>query len=167
MSKILFETNHGNFTLTLNAEKAPATCENFLNYVQSGFYDGVTFHRVIPNFVIQGGGFTPGMQKKETNPPIQNEADNGLLNSRGTLSMARTSDPHSASSQFFINLSDNAFLDHKRPTGDGWGYCVFAEIIEGLETIDAIAAQPTGTLGGHGDVPLEDCIITKASVIEG
>ena len=162
-TKVILETSKGNITLELDAEKAPVTVENFLSYVNDEFFDGTIFHRVIPNFMIQGGGFLPGMIQKPTLDPIQNEADNGLSNDRGTIAMARTNDPHSASSQFFINHKDNAFLNHTAPTDQGWGYCVFGKVTEGMDVVDAIAAVATGTNSGHGDVPEDDIVIVKAT----
>ena len=140
MSQVKFTTSLGAFTLQLDAEKAPKTVENFLAYVAAGHYDNTIFHRVIKGFMIQGGGFEPGMKQKECRAPIDNEAANGLKNKRGTIAMARTGDPHSATAQFFINVVDNDFLDFKAPSGQGWGYCVFGEVTEGMETIDAIRA---------------------------
>ena len=157
---VVFSTNYGDFTVELYPDKAPVTVENFLAYVDAGFYDGTIFHRVIPDFVIQGGGFTEDMQQKPTRPPIKNEADNGLKNERGTLSMARTMDVHSATSQFFINLQDNSFLDHGVRD---FGYAVFGRVVEGMEVIDKIAAVPTGIRAGHRDVPREPVINNKAS----
>ncbi|HEX5515544.1 MAG TPA: peptidylprolyl isomerase [Gammaproteobacteria bacterium] len=157
---VVFSTNYGDFTLELYPDKAPITVENFLSYVDSGFYDGTIFHRVIPGFVIQGGGFTEDMQQKRTQAPIKNEADNGLKNLRGTLSMARTSDINSATSQFFVNLKDNAFLDHG---SRDFGYAVFAKVVDGMDVIDKIAAVPTGNRGGHQDVPREPVIVKSAS----
>ncbi len=164
---VKLHTNFGTITLELNADKAPGTVENFLNYVQSGFYNGTIFHRVISNFMIQGGGMEPGMKEKTTNAPIKNEADNGLSNERGTIAMARTMEPHSASAQFFINLKDNKFLDHSAPTPDGWGYAVFGRVVEGMEVVDRIKDVATGNAGYHQDVPLEDVIIESAEVVEG
>lgn len=164
---VKLHTNFGTITLELNAEKAPGTVENFLNYVQSGFYNGTIFHRVISNFMIQGGGMEPGMKEKAANAPIKNEADNGLSNERGTIAMARTMEPHSASAQFFINLKDNKFLDHSAPTPDGWGYAVFGRVVEGMEVVDRIKDVATGNAGYHQDVPLEDVIIESAEVVEG
>lgn len=163
MSTVTLETTHGNIVIELHDEKAPETVKNFLNYVNDGFFDGTVFHRVIPNFMIQGGGFMPGMVQKKTEAQIKNEADNGLLNNRGTVAMARTNDPHSATAQFFINLKDNAFLNHTAATGSGWGYCVFGKVTDGMDTVDAIAAVRTGNTGGHGDVPVETITINKAS----
>lgn len=158
-------TSLGTIEIEVFEDKAPVTAKNFLDYVKSGFYDGLIFHRVIPGFVIQGGGFLPGMKQKPTRDPIPNEADNGLKNSRGTLSMARTNEPHSASSQFFINLSDNAFLDHTSKTSTGWGYAVFAKVTSGMDVIDQIAQVQTGSAGMHQDVPKEDVTIIKAEVV--
>lgn len=163
MSTVTLETNHGNIVIELNAEKAPETVKNFLSYVNDGFFDGTIFHRVIPNFMIQGGGFTQDMVQKPTEDPIKNEADNGLANDRGTIAMARTNDPHSATAQFFINHKDNAFLNHTAPTGAGWGYCVFGKVTDGMDTVDAIAAVSTGNAGGHADVPVETVTINKAT----
>jgi peptidyl-prolyl cis-trans isomerase A (cyclophilin A) len=156
---VVFSTNYGDFTIELYPDKAPITVKNFLSYVDSGFYDGTVFHRVIPGFVIQGGGFTEDMRQKPTEAPIKNEADNGLKNDRGTLSMARTSDVNSATSQFFINLKDNAFLDHG--TRD-FGYAVFAKVVDGMDVIDKIAQVPTGNRGMHQDVPREPVIVESA-----
>jgi peptidyl-prolyl cis-trans isomerase B (cyclophilin B) len=161
---IELHTNHGVIKLELNAEKAPKTVENFLNYVNKGHYDNTVFHRVIDGFMIQGGGFEPGMQQKPTDAPVDNEANNGLKNVRGSVAMARTNDPHSASAQFFINLSDNEFLNFSAPTAQGWGYCVFGEVVEGLEVVDAIRKVKTGSKGFHQDVPVDDVIIEKAVV---
>jgi cyclophilin family peptidyl-prolyl cis-trans isomerase len=163
-TKVLLATSKGDMTLELDETKAPGTSANFIEYVKSGFYDGTIFHRVIPGFVVQGGGMLPGMTEKDTRDPIRNEATNGLSNARGTISMARTSDPHSASSQFFLNLVDNARLDHRSPTPSGWGYCVFGRITEGLDVLDAIAAVPTGSRPPHDDVPKEDVVLIKASI---
>jgi len=162
---VKFTTNLGTFTLQLNAEKAPKTVENFLSYVTSGHYDNTIFHRVIKNFMIQGGGFKPDMTQKPTQAPVENEAANGLKNKRGTVAMARTNDPHSATAQFFINLVDNDFLDFKAPSGQGWGYCVFGEVVDGLDVVDAIKAVRTGNKGFHQDVPVETVIIEKAEVV--
>lgn len=163
MSNVTFETTHGNFTLELNDEKAPVTVKNFLSYVNDGFYDGTIFHRVIPNFMVQGGGFMPDMVQKKCEDAIKNEANNGLANDRGTVAMARTNDPHSATAQFFINHNDNTFLNHTAETGQGWGYCVFGKVTDGIDTIDTIAAVRTGNDGGHSDVPAETVIINKAT----
>jgi len=163
---IVLHTNHGEIKIKLNHEKAPKTAANFEQYVKDGFYDGVIFHRVIDGFMIQGGGFEPGMKQKETRETIENEADNGLPNNRGTLAMARTPDPHSASAQFFINLSDNDFLNHSGKNMHGWGYAVFGEVIDGMDTVDKIKAVRTTSAMGHSDVPAEDVIIEKAEIIE-
>ena len=163
MSTVTLETSHGNIIIELEDEKAPETVKNFLAYVNDGFFDGTIFHRVIPNFMVQGGGFTPGMVQKSVEAPIKNEADNGLANDRGTVAMARTNDPHSATAQFFINHNDNAFLNHTAPSGTGWGYCVFGKVSEGMDTVDAIAAVSTGNDAGHGDVPVETITINKAT----
>ncbi len=158
---IVMETSMGTMKIELFADKAPLTCENFLTYVRDGFYDGTIFHRVIANFMLQGGGMTETMREKETNKPIKNEADNGLKNLRGTLSMARTQAVDSATSQFFINLRDNAFLDHG---ARDFGYAVFAQVVEGLEVMDAIAKVPTGSFGFHQDVPKEPVLIVRMTV---
>ena len=160
---IVMETSIGTMKIELFEDKAPLTCENFLNYVRDGFYDGTIFHRVIPNFVLQGGGMDENMREKQTGKPIKNEADNGLKNLRGSLSMARTQAVDSATSQFFINLRDNAFLDHG---ARDFGYAVFARVVEGLEVMDAIAAVPTGSFGFHQDVPKEPVLITRVAVEE-
>jgi peptidyl-prolyl cis-trans isomerase B (cyclophilin B) len=166
MSQIVkMKTNYGSIQIQLDSEKAPKTVENFLNYVNAGFYDGTLFHRVIDGFMIQGGGMEPGMQEKITNPPIENEATNGLSNTMGTIAMARTSDPHSASSQFFINVADNTFLNHSGKTSQGWGYCVFGEVVDGMDIVDKIKKVKTKTHGHHQDVPQEDVIIEKAEVL--
>ena len=157
-------TNHGAIIVELDAHKAPATTENFIAYARDGFYKNLIFHRVIPGFMIQGGGFKEGMQQRQTRPPIKNEADNGLRNLRGTIAMARTSDPHSATSQFFINLKDNDFLDFKEKTPQGWGYCVFGKVVEGLDVVDKIAALETGTVGPHANVPKQTVTIYQATV---
>ena len=162
---VKLHTNHGIITLQLDAEKAPLTVQNFLDYVNSGFFSNTVFHRVIPNFMIQGGGFEPGMKQKKTNAPIKNEAANGLKNDQYTIAMARTGDPHSATAQFFINTGDdNSFLDY--PGQDGWGYCVFGKVIEGMDVVDAIRKVKTGNKAGHQDVPKDDVIITKAEVVQ-
>ncbi|GHU44726.1 peptidyl-prolyl cis-trans isomerase [Betaproteobacteria bacterium] len=158
-------TNHGVIVLKLDAEKAPVTVKNFVQYVEDGYYDNTIFHRVIPGFMIQGGGFTPDMQQKDSRDSIENEADNGLKNKRGSIAMARTNDPHSASAQFFINVVDNDFLDFKAKTPSGWGYAVFGEVVEGLEVIDSIKKVKTGNKGFHQDVPVESVVIEKAEVI--
>ncbi len=163
MSRVELKTSHGNLTIELNEAKAPVSCENFLQYVDQGFYNGTIFHRVIDGFMIQGGGMDAQMQQKPTGDSIKNEADNGLKNTRGTVAMARTMDPHSATAQFFINLADNAFLDHTSPDTQGWGYAVFAEVIEGMDTVDRIRSLETGNRGFHQDVPLEAVIIESAT----
>ncbi len=162
---VKFTTNHGVFTLELFADKAPKTVENFLNYVQNGFYDGTIFHRVIDGFMIQGGGFTPDMAQKKTNAPIENEAANGVENKRGTIAMARTNDPHSATAQFFINVIDNDFLNFKAPSGSGWGYCVFGEVKDGMDVIDSIKSVPTGNHGFHQNVPANAVVIEKVEIV--
>ena len=159
---IKLSTSMGEITLELDAEKAPITVENFLSYVDSGHYDNTIFHRVIPGFVIQGGGLVSGMQEKKTDTPIQNEADNGLKNLTGSICMARTNDPHSATSQFFINLEDNHFLDHTEKTESGWGYAVFGRVVSGMDVVEKVAAVDTGNAGYHSDVPLEDVVLEKA-----
>ncbi len=164
-NKVCLDTNHGKITIELNADKAPISAENFLTYVKEDFFNDTIFHRVIPGFMIQCGGFKEGMIQKETNANIKNEADNGLQNKRGTLAMARTPDPDSASSQFFINLKDNDFLNYSAPTSQGWGYAVFAEVVEGMDVVDAIAQVATGSNMGHGDVPVETVIINSASLV--
>ena len=161
---VKLHTNHGAITLQLDAEKAPNTVKNFLDYVNSGFYSNTIFHRVIEGFMIQGGGFEPGMKEKPTKAPIKNEAANGLGNDTYTIAMARTSDPHSATAQFFINVKNNGFLDY--PGQDGWGYCVFGKVVEGTDVVDAIRKVPTGLRGGYQDVPEKDVIITKAEVLK-
>ncbi len=163
---IKMTTNFGDIEIELFAKEAPDTTSNFLRYVNDGFFNGLIFHRVIPNFVIQGGGFEPGLRKRETNAPIENEADNGLKNERGTLSMARTNDPHSATSQFFINLKDNDFLDYKSKDPNGWGYAVFAKVVSGMDVVDTIAKSATGDTGGHSDVPLQDVVVEKVVLLE-
>ena len=164
---IKISTRLGDLTIKLHEDKAPETCANFKQYVEDGFYNGTIFHRVIPGFMVQGGGFEPGMGQKTTRTNIQNEATNGLANTRGTLAMARTNEPHSASSQFFVNVVDNGFLNHTAPNPAGWGYCVFAEVVEGMDVMDAIIALPTGSAGHHQDVPVEDIMIDSATVVEG
>jgi peptidyl-prolyl cis-trans isomerase B (cyclophilin B) len=158
---IIIQTNLGNIELTLDNENTPKTSANFLEYVKTGFYDGTIFHRVIKGFMIQGGGFESGMQPKRENASIENEADKSLSNKRGTIAMARTSDPHSATTQFFINVADNLFLDHTSKDIDGWGYCVFGEVIKGMDVVDAIQQVKTTMRAGHQDVPVEDVIIEK------
>ncbi|MCE7528771.1 peptidylprolyl isomerase [Polynucleobacter sp. IMCC 29146] len=166
MAKVLLKTNKGDITLSLDAAKAPKTVANFLQYVKSGHYDGTIFHRVIDNFMIQGGGMTTGLKQKSTLAEIENEANNGLKNLRSTVAMARTNEPHSASSQFFINLNDNDFLNHTAPNAQGWGYAVFGEVCDGMDVVDAIRKVKTGTAGFHQDVPTEDVTIEKATVLE-
>ncbi|OIV47003.1 peptidylprolyl isomerase [Sodalis sp. TME1] len=163
---VTLHTNHGNIVIKTFAEKAPLTVENFLNYCRSGFYDNTIFHRVINGFMIQGGGFVPGMEQKATQAPVKNEANNGLKNNRGTLAMARTNDPHSATAQFFINVVDNDFLNFRSERPDGWGYCVFAEVTEGLDVVDKIKGVATGRSGMHQDVPKDDVIITHVTIAE-
>lgn len=163
---IKLHTNHGVITLQLFADKAPETAANFEQYVREGHYNGTIFHRVIGNFMIQGGGFEPGMKQKQTHAPIENEANNGLKNDRYTLAMARTSDPHSATAQFFINVADNDFLNFSAPTSNGWGYAVFGRVIEGTDIVDEIKKVKTGSKGFHQDVPVEDVIIESATLVE-
>ncbi|BAU73691.1 peptidylprolyl isomerase [Metapseudomonas furukawaii] len=163
---IKLHTNHGVITLQLFEDKAPETVANFKEYVKSGHYDGTIFHRVIGNFMIQGGGFEPGMKQKATRAPIKNEANNGLSNKVGTIAMARTMEPHSASAQFFINVADNSFLNHSAPTVQGWGYAVFGEVVEGMDVVNKIKAVATTMKAGHQDVPVEDVIIEKAEIAE-
>jgi peptidyl-prolyl cis-trans isomerase B (cyclophilin B) len=165
MAQVLLKTNKGDITLTLDAAKAPKTVANFLAYVKSGHYDGTIFHRVIDNFMIQGGGMAPGMKQKPTQAEIENEANNGLKNVNGSVAMARTNEPHSASSQFFINVNDNDFLNHTAPTAQGWGYAVFGEVSDGMDVVNAIRKVKTGSSGFHQDVPTEDVVIEKASVL--
>jgi peptidyl-prolyl cis-trans isomerase B (cyclophilin B) len=165
-SKVKLTTTLGQITIQLDTEKAPVSSENFLAYVKEGFYNGTIFHRVIPSFMAQGGGFDTAFEQKTTHAPIKNEADNGLLNKKGTLAMARTSDPHSATAQFFINLKDNSFLDYSSPTQNGWGYAVFGEVIEGMDVVEAMATQPTGNKGMHQDVPKTDIVIEKAEIVD-
>ena len=161
---IRIQTSLGVITLELDAEHAPATTANFEQYVRDGFYAGTIFHRVIPNFMVQGGGMLADMSQKSTRAPIRNEAKNGLKNARGSIAMARTSDPHSATAQFFINVKDNGFLDH--PGQDGWGYCVFGKVIEGMDVVDAIVAAPTANTRGHQNVPVEPVLIEKMEIVE-
>ena len=162
---VKLHTNHGVITLELDADKAPITVANFLAYVESGHYNNTVFHRVIDGFMIQGGGFEPGMTQKPTGEQIKNEADNGLKNERGTVAMARTQDPHSATAQFFINVADNDFLNHRAPDLQGWGYCVFGKVSEGEDVIEAIRKVKTGSSGFHQDVPKEDVIIERVEVV--
>ena len=166
MAKVLLKTNKGDITLTLDAVKAPKTVANFLQYAKNGHYDGTIFHRVIDNFMIQGGGMTAGLKEKTAGEKIENEANNGLKNERGTVAMARTSDPHSATAQFFINVNDNDFLNHTAPNAQGWGYAVFGKVTDGLDVVDAIRKVKTGNAGFHQDVPAEDVVIEKATVLE-
>jgi len=161
---VVLQTNFGEIKVNLFSEEAPATVENFLNYAKSGFYDGTIFHRIIDGFMVQGGGFTQGMEQKSVQAPIQNEANNGLSNKTGTLAMARTPDPHSATAQFFINVNDNDFLNFSSETSQGWGYCVFGEVVEGMDIVNKIKSVATGSAGFHQDVPLEDVIIEKVTV---
>ncbi len=162
---IKLQTNHGDITIELNAEKAPKTAANFEQYVKDGHYDNTVFHRVIDGFMIQGGGFAPGMKQKDTRDSVENEAANGLRNDHYTVAMARTSDPHSASAQFFINTSNNDFLNHTAPTPQGWGYCVFGKVTAGMDVVDKIGKVKTGRKGFHDDVPVEDVLIQKATVV--
>lgn len=162
---VKLHTNHGIITLELDTAKAPDTVANFLQYVNDGHYANTVFHRVIDGFMIQGGGFEPGMKQKPTRAPIRNEAANGLRNDTYTIAMARTSDPHSASAQFFINVSDNDFLNHAAPSAQGWGYCVFGKVVEGMEVVDKIKKVRTGNRGMHQDVPVEDVVIEKAEAV--
>ncbi|HIG36708.1 MAG: peptidyl-prolyl cis-trans isomerase [Oceanospirillaceae bacterium] len=167
MSNVLMQTNFGDITIELNHEKAPITAANFEQYVRDGFYDGVIFHRVIDGFMVQGGGFDVSMDQKETRANIENEADNGLANDEGTLAMARTMDPHSASAQFFINVGDNAFLNHSGKNSQGWGYCVFGKVVDGMDVVNQIKKVQTTSKSGHQDVPAEPVVIDSASMIEG
>ncbi|WP_337841182.1 peptidylprolyl isomerase [Rheinheimera sp.] len=162
---VRLHTNYGVITLQLFADKAPATVENFLSYVKDGFYDNTIFHRVINGFMIQGGGFTPEMEQKDTQKPIKNEANNKVSNKKGTIAMARTSDPHSATCQFFINVANNDFLDFSSESSQGWGYCVFGEVVEGLDIVDKIKTVATGRKFGHADVPVEPVILEKAEIV--
>jgi len=162
---IKLHTNHGVISLELDAAKAPDTVANFTQYVKDGHYSNTIFHRVIDGFMIQGGGFEPGMKQKPTREPVQNEANNGLKNDIYTVAMARTSAPHSASAQFFINVGDNDFLNHTAPTAQGWGYCVFGKVVDGADVVDKIRKVKTGSKGGHQDVPVEDVVIEKAEVV--
>jgi len=165
-TKVKLTTSLGEIIIQLNTEKAPVSSANFLTYVNEGFYNGTIFHRIIPDFMAQGGGFDISFNQKAVHAPIKNEANNGLTNSRGTLAMARTNDPNSATAQFFINYKDNSFLNHTSQTSSGWGYAVFGEVIEGMDVVDAMAKQATGNRGGHQDVPKTDIIIEKAEVIK-
>ncbi|OMQ25483.1 peptidylprolyl isomerase B [Serratia oryzae] len=163
---VTFHTNHGDIVIKTFADQAPVTVENFLSYCREGFYDNTIFHRVINGFMVQGGGFEPGMRQKDTKATIKNEANNGLKNTRGTLAMARTNDPHSATAQFFINVVDNDFLNFRGENAQGWGYCVFAEVAEGMDVVDKIKGVKTGRSGMHQDVPVEDVVITRVTVSE-
>lgn len=163
---VTFHTNHGDIVIKTFADKAPVTVENFLNYCREGFYNNTIFHRVINGFMVQGGGFEPGMNQKDTKATIKNEANNGLKNTRGTLAMARTNDPHSATAQFFINVADNDFLNFSAENAQGWGYCVFAEVAEGMDVVEKIKNVKTGRSGMHQDVPVEDVVITSVTVSE-
>lgn len=166
MSKVIISTTMGDITVQLDDDRAPIGAENFIHYVMEGFYNGTLFHRIIPNFMVQGGGMLPGMEDKPSGEPIENEADNGLKNVRGSLSYARTMDPHSATTQFFINLKDNSFLDHTGKNPQGWGYAVFGQVVEGMDVVDAMAGVETTSRRGHQDVPVEDILITKTTLIE-
>ncbi len=163
---VKLHTNHGVITIELDEKRAPLSAANFLQYVKDGHYGNTIFHRVIDGFMIQGGGFEPGMKQKPTRAPVKNEADNKVKNATYTLAMARTSDPHSASAQFFINIADNAFLDHTAPNPQGWGYCVFGKVTAGTEVVDKIKGVKTGSKGMHQDVPVTDVIIEKAEIVE-
>ena len=163
---VVLHTSMGDIKLALDAENAPATVANFLQYVRDGHYDNTVFHRVIDGFMIQGGGFEPGMKQKPTRGPVANEAGNGLKNAKYTVAMARTSDPHSATAQFFINVGDNAFLDYKGPSPQGYGYAVFGKVVRGADIVDRIAGVPTGRSGFHENVPTQDVIIERAEVVE-
>lgn len=163
---IIFNTNHGPISIELDSEKAPKSAENFLQYAKEGFYNGTIFHRVIDGFMIQGGGFEPGMSQKANHDPIDNEADNGLSNLTGTLAMARTAEPHSATSQFFINVSDNFSLDHRGKTAQGWGYAVFGKVVDGMDVVNKIKSCQTTSRAGHQDVPVDDIIIESTDVTE-
>jgi peptidyl-prolyl cis-trans isomerase B (cyclophilin B) len=163
---ILIETTYGPISIELDEENTPTTAKNFTSYVQDGFYDGTIFHRVIDGFMIQGGGFEPDMTQKDVNSAIENEADKAASNAKGTIAMARTSDPHSATAQFFINLSDNTFLDHKAKTQDDWGYCVFGRVVDGMDVMKKIKSVETGSRSGHNDVPVEDIVIEKITITD-
>lgn len=162
---VQFGTSLGSFNIEVFEDKSPATATNFLEYVKSGFYIGTIFHRVIPGFMVQGGGFIPGMDQKEPGKPIKNEADNGVANDRGTLAMARTSDPHSATCQFFINVADNKFLNYRSKDVQGWGYCAFGKVVEGMDVVDAIVGVPTGNRLPHQNVPLKDVVIQSVNIL--
>lgn len=165
LPKVKLETSHGDIVIELNRDKAPETVANFINYVESGFYDGTIFHRVIPNFMIQGGGFTEDFEQKKTGAAIRNEANNGLANNRGSIAMARTGDPHSATAQFFINVTDNSFLNFRGEVASEWGYAVFGQVIEGMDVVDSIRAVATTMRGPHQDVPAENVVIQKAVML--
>jgi len=164
---VILHTNHGDITLELDAENAPASTANFLQYVRDGHYNNTLFHRVIPGFMVQGGGMEPGMKQKGTRKPVANEATNGLKNKNYTVAMARTSEPHSATAQFFINVADNDFLDHTSPSANGWGYCVFGKVVAGKDVVDKIKAVPTATVGFHQNVPKDDVLILTAEEVAG
>lgn len=164
--KVKLTTSMGDIVLELDAEKAPKSVENFVNYVKSGQYDGLIFHRIIPGFMVQGGGMEPGLQERANGSPIENEADNGLKNDKGTIAMARTNDPHSATSQFFINLSNNDFLNHTGKNPAGWGYAVFGKVVEGIDVVDEMGAVATGNAMGYSDVPVKDVMLIKAEIVE-
>lgn len=164
--QVVLETSLGTITIELDQAKAPKTTANFIQYVTDGFYNGVIFHRVIPGFMVQGGGFTPDMKQKQTRSPVPNEADNGLANMRGTIAMARTSAPHSATAQFFINHKDNTFLNHRDKSMRGWGYCVFGRVISGMDVVDAIAGKPTHTVGMFQNVPVDPIVIKNATLVK-
>ena len=163
---VILHTTFGKIKIELDFKNAPKTAENFINYATSGFYDGTLFHRVIDNFMIQGGGLLSDMSVKKTNSPIENEAENGLANEPGTVAMARTSDPHSATSQFFINVADNKFLNFTSKSGNGWGYCVFGKVVEGMEVVNKIKSVETTRKAGHQDVPVDDVLIERVEVVE-
>ena len=163
---VILKTNYGDITIELDFDKAPKSAENFVQYVKDGFYDGTIFHRIIDNFMIQGGGFEPGMKQKPTRDPIENEADNGLANDTGTIAMARTMDPHSATAQFFINVKDNDFLNHSAKTAQGWGYAVFGKVTAGMDVVNKIKGLPTTMASGHQDVPVDDVVIESAVIEE-
>jgi peptidyl-prolyl cis-trans isomerase B (cyclophilin B) len=167
LTRVRLGTSLGDIVLELDPRRAPETTANFLRYVTEGFYDGTLFHRAIDGFMVQGGGFESGMVKKSTHGPVRNEADNGLRNDTGTLAMARTSDPHSATAQFFINVNDNSFLDHKAKTQDGWGYCVFGQVVSGMDVVRLIEECETTARAGHRDVPVEDIVIVRAETLLG
>ena len=164
-TRVKLHTNHGVITIEVDPSKAPKSAANFVEYAKTGHYDGTVFHRVINGFMVQGGGFTSGMEQKPVGSPIDNEADNGLKNDKYTVAMARTNDPHSATAQFFINVADNEFLNHTAPTPRGWGYAVFGKVVEGADIVDAIKGVRTGRSGGHQDVPVEDVVIERAEVV--